>query len=114
MFRLAKYLKPFTILILISIVLLFFQALANLAIHDYMSNIINFGIQQGGIKNAVPEAIRKSQMDKLTIFMDTESRSEVLESYTLFAMTSSDYREYLKKYPRIEYEGIYVLDKISM
>jgi ATP-binding cassette subfamily B protein len=113
MFRLAKYLKPFTVLILISIVLLFFQALANLALPDYMSNIVNFGIQQGGIKNAVPEAIRKSQMDKLTIFMDAKSRSEVLESYTLFAMTSSDYREYLKKYPRIEYEGIYVLNKIS-
>lgn len=113
MFRLAKYLKPFTVLILISIVLLFFQALANLALPDYMSNIVNFGIQQGGIKNAVPEAIRKSQMDKLTIFMDAESRSEVLENYTLFAMTSSDYREYLKKYPQIEYEGIYVFNKIS-
>ncbi|MCD4668974.1 MAG: ABC transporter ATP-binding protein/permease [Actinomycetia bacterium] len=113
MFRLAKYLKPFTILILIAIVLLFLQALANLALPDYMSNIVNFGIQQGGIKNAVPEAIRKNQMDKLIIFMDAESRSKVLESYTLFAMTSSDYREYLKKYPQIEYEGVYVLDKIS-
>jgi len=113
MFRLAKYLKPFTILILVSIVLLFFQALANLALPDYMSNIVNFGIQQGGIKSAVPEAIRKSQMDKLTIFMDAENKSEVLESYTLFAMTSSDYRKYLKKYPFIEYEGIYVLNKIS-
>jgi len=113
MFRLAKYLKPFTVLILISIALLFLQALANLALPDYMSNIVNFGIQQGGIKNAVPEAIRKSQMDKLTIFMDEEGKNEVLESYTLYAMTSSDYREYLKKYPQIEYEGIYVLDKIS-
>ncbi|MCK5567596.1 MAG: ABC transporter ATP-binding protein, partial [Actinomycetia bacterium] len=113
MFRLAKYLKPFTVLILISIVLLFFQALANLALPNYMSNIINVGIQQGGVENAVPEAIRKSQMDKLTIFMDTESKSEVLESYTLVAMTSSDHREYLKKYPQLENEGIYVLNKIS-
>ena len=113
MFRIAKYLKPFTLLILISIVLLFFQAMANLALPDYMSNIVNVGIQQGGIENAVPEAIRKSQMDKLTIFMDSESRSEVLESYTLVAMTSSDHREYLKKYPQLENEGIYVLNKIS-
>ncbi len=113
MFRLAKYLKPFTVLILVSIVLLFFQAMANLALPNYMSNIVNVGIQQGGIENAVPEAIRKSQMDKLTIFMDSESKSEVLESYTLVAMTSSDHREYLKKYPQLENEGIYVLNKIS-
>ena len=113
MFRIAKYLKPFILLILISIVLLFFQAMANLALPGYMSNIVNIGIQQGGIENAVPEAVRKNQMDKLTIFMDDESKSEVLESYTLVAMTSSDYREYLKKYPQIENEGIYLLDKIS-
>ena len=113
MFRLAKYLKPFTVLILISIVLLFFQAMANLALPDYMSNIINVGIQQGGIDNAVPEAIRKSQMDKLTIFMDAEGKSEVLESYTLVAMTSSGYRDYLNKYPQLENEGIYVLNKVS-
>jgi ATP-binding cassette subfamily B protein len=78
-----------------------------------MSNIVNVGIQQGGIDNAVPEAIRKSQMDKLTIFMDAEGKSEVLESYTLVAMTSSEYRDYLKKYPQLENEGIYVLNKIS-
>ena len=72
MFRLAKYLKPFIAIILISVVLLFLQAMANLALPNYMSNIVNVGIQQGGIENAVPEAVRKSQMDKLTIFMDQE------------------------------------------
>jgi len=113
MFRIAKYLKPFIAIILVSVVLLFLQAMANLALPDFMSNIVNVGIQQGGIENAVPEAIRKSQMDKLTIFMDDESRAEVLESYTLAAMTSSDHRDYLKKYPQLENEGIYVLNKIS-
>jgi ATP-binding cassette, subfamily B, multidrug efflux pump len=113
MFRIAKYLKPFTLLIIISVVLLFIQAMANLALPDYMSNIVNVGIQQGGIESAAPEAIRKSQMDKLVIFMDDESKSEVLGSYTLVAMTSSGHREYLKKYPQLEYEGIYILNKIS-
>jgi ATP-binding cassette subfamily B protein len=113
MLRLVKYLKPFTFLIFISIVLLFLQALANLALPDYMSNIVNVGIQQGGIENAVPEAIRKSQMDKLVIFMDEESRSEVLENYTLKDMNSPDYEEYLKKYPQLKNEGIYILNRIS-
>lgn len=113
MFRIAKYLKPFIAIILVSVVLLFLQAMANLALPAFMSNIVNIGIQQGGIESAVPEAVRKSQMDKMTIFMDDESRTEVLESYTLVAMTSSDHREYLKKYPQLENEGIYVLNKIS-
>jgi len=113
MFRIAKYLKPFIAIILVSVVLLFLQAMANLALPDYMSNIVNVGIQQGGIESAVPEAIRKSQMDKLTIFMDDESRSEVLESYTLISGTSQGNSEYLKKYPQLENEEIYVLKKIN-
>ena len=56
MFKLAKYLKPFTALILASIVLLFVQAMCDLSLPDYMSNIVNKGIQQGGIESAVPEA----------------------------------------------------------
>ncbi len=113
MFRIAKYLKPFIAIILVSVVLLFLQAMANLALPNYMSNIVNVGIQQGGIESAVPEAIRKSQMDKLTIFMDDESRSEVLESYTLIGGTSQGNSEYLKKYPQLENEEIYVLNKIN-
>ncbi|HEY4662646.1 MAG TPA: hypothetical protein VIH07_03090, partial [Candidatus Humimicrobiaceae bacterium] len=67
MIRLARYLKPFTLMILIAIVLLFVQGIADLSLPDYMSNIVNNGIQQGGIENAVPEAIRLSEMKKLTI-----------------------------------------------
>ena len=69
MFKLLKYLKPFTVLIIISIALLFGQAMADLSLPDYMSNIVNNGIQQGCIVNAVPDAIRQSEMNKLVIFM---------------------------------------------
>jgi len=113
MFRLLKYLKPFTALIIISIVFLFLQAIANLALPDYMSNIVNIGIQQGGVEDAVPEAISKSKMDELLVFMDEEEKSVILGSYTLKAMTSSDYKDHLKDYPRLMDEGIYVLERIS-
>ena len=113
MLRLLKYLKPFTVLIIISIVFLFLQAIANLALPDYMSNIVNIGIQQGGVEDAVPEAISKGKMDKLLVFMDEEEKSSVLESYTLKAMTSSDYKDYLKKYPSLMDEGIYILERIG-
>jgi ATP-binding cassette subfamily B protein len=113
MIRLARYIKPFIILILIAIVLLFVQAMADLSLPDYMSNIVNNGIQQGGIENAVPEAIRLSEMDKLTIFMSADDKSEILKSYTLIDNKSSDYEKYLKDYPQLEKEPIYVLNKID-
>ncbi len=69
MIRLAKYLKPYIAMILLAIALLFVQAMADLALPDYMSKIVNVGIQQGGISSAVPEAIRSSEMDKLVLFM---------------------------------------------
>ena len=49
MIRLAKYLKPFLPLILLSIVLLFVQGMADLSLPDYIAKIVNTGIQQGGI-----------------------------------------------------------------
>ena len=58
MLRLIKEVKPFVITILIIIALLFMQAMTELALPDYMSNIVNVGIQQNGIENAVPEVIR--------------------------------------------------------
>lgn len=113
MFRLVKYLKPFIAIILIAIALLFIQALCDLALPDYMSNIVNNGIQQSGIINAVPEAIRQSRMDKLTIFMDEADKSEVLSNYTLIDGNSPDYSRYLKIYPALEKEAVYKLNKID-
>ncbi len=67
MSKLIKYLKPFTASILAVIVLFFAQAMFDLSLPDYMSNIVNVGIQQGGIENAVPKVISKSEFDKLTL-----------------------------------------------
>ena len=111
--RLAKYLKPFIPMILIAIVLLFVQALSDLTLPDYMSNIVNNGIQQGGIVNSVPEAIRQNEMNKITIFMSENDKAEVLKNYTLIDNSSSDYDKYLKKYPQLEKEPVFVLNKID-
>jgi ABC-type multidrug transport system fused ATPase/permease subunit len=60
MLRLLKYLKPYLFLILLAIALLFVQANADLALPDYMSKIVNIGIQQGGVENAIPVAVRQT------------------------------------------------------
>lgn len=113
MFKLAKYLKPFTVLILIAIFLLFVQAICDLSLPDYMSNIVNKGIQQGGIVNAVPDAVRQSTMDKLTIFMNDSEKAEVLKSYTLIDKSNVDYDKYVKDYPTLAVEPIYTLNNLD-
>jgi ATP-binding cassette subfamily B multidrug efflux pump len=112
MLRLLKYLKPYTLLILFTIALLFVQANADLALPDYMSNIVNIGIQQGGVANAVPVAIRQTEMNKLTIFMSASDKSRVLSDYTLVDKNSSAYLETVKLYPVIAQEPVYILNKI--
>ncbi|MEI6308117.1 MAG: ABC transporter ATP-binding protein [bacterium] len=113
MLRLVRYLKPYTLLILLSIALLFIQANADLALPDYLSRIVNNGIQQGGVENAVPVAIRASEMDKLLLMMSAEAKDQVLGDYTLVDQDSPDYAQYLSLYPILAKEPIYVLKPIS-
>ena len=129
MIRLAKYFKPFILLILLAIVLLFIQANCDLALPDYMSKIVNNGIQQGGVENAVPRAIRQSEMDRLVLFMSAEDKAEALGDYTLVDETSPDpstalrqaqddssggtYDRCVQDYPALASEPIYVLNDID-
>lgn len=113
MLKLLKYLKPFTVMLIAVIMLLFVQAMCDLALPDYMSNIVNKGIQQGGIVNAVPKAIRKSQMDKLVLFMSPGDKAEVLKNYKLVDKSTTDYNKYVKDYPALAKEPVYILKNID-
>ncbi len=113
MLRLIKYLRPYVFLILLAIALLFVQAFADLALPNYMSEIVNIGIQQGGVENAVPVAIRQAEMNKLTIFMSDSEKTRVLSDYTLKDTNSADYGAAVKLYPDLSKEPVYVLNKVN-
>ena len=113
MIRILKYLKPYLILILIAVGLLFVQANADLALPDYMSKIVNNGIQQGGVENAVPKAIRQSEMDKLVIFLSAPDKALVLGDYTLVDKNSPGYGQYLAEYPALANGPVYVLKSVD-
>ena len=111
--RLVKYLKPYVLLILLAIALLFVQANADLALPDYMSKIVNVGIQQGGVENAVPVAVRQSQMNKLTLFMSADEKTRVLFDYSRVDRDSPDYAAQVTLYPGLSQEPVYVLNKVD-
>ena len=109
MLKLIRYLKPYTVFIIVAVALLFVQAMAELALPDYMSNIVNVGIQQGGIEDAVPEAISKEAFDNVSLFMSGEDKQKALSHYDLITKDSATYEENLKKYPALESKDVYVL-----
>lgn len=116
MFRIIKEIKPFIITILIIIVLLFVQAMTELALPDYMSNIVNIGIQQNGIEDAVPQVIRAEKLDRIKVLLNEEERTLVENSYRLIRKEDIDNKgdnKLLKKYPVLEKESLYVLDAWS-
>ena len=113
MLKLIKYAKPYRWMILLSIALLFAQAMADLTVPDLLARIVNVGIQQGGMETAVPEAIRQSALQKAFLFMNEADRKSVLADYTLVDSSSPDYQTYLQKYPALANEPVYVLKNID-
>ncbi|HND47247.1 MAG TPA: ABC transporter ATP-binding protein [Anaerolineales bacterium] len=108
-----KFVKPYRWMLVLSITLIFAQANLDLALPDYLSRIVNTGIQQGGVEDAMPEAIRASEMDKVIIFLNAQDKEDILASYSLVTDSSPDYDTYLEKYPTLADEPIYVLNDIS-
>jgi len=113
MLKLMKFVKPYRWMLLLSITLIFAQANLDLALPDYLSRIVNTGIQQGGVEDAMPEAIRASEMDKVVIFLSAEDKEDILASYSLVTDSSPNYETYLEQYPTLANEAVYVLNDIG-
>jgi len=109
--KVLRYVKPYTLLVLAAVLFVFIQAMSELTLPDYMSKIVNVGIQQSGIENAVPEAISSSTMEKVLLFVPQDKKDDILNMYKLLTKGSDDYSSYLKKYPLLSKEDIYVLKK---
>ena len=63
------------------IVILFVQAYCDLSLPAYTSDIVNVGIQQGGIEDQIPETISVEEMERLLLFVPQDSQQKVLDAY---------------------------------
>jgi len=111
--RLMRYLRPYLGLVLAAIALLYGQANCDLALPDYMSKIVNVGIQQGGVESPVPDAMRATTMVRLALFMDEGMAARVAADYTLVASGSAESKQLEAKYPAAAKEDLYVLKPID-
>ena len=83
MLRLLKYLKRSFLPIIAVLALLILEAYCDLALPQYTSDIVNVGIQQGGIEDIAPTEIRTSEMEKLLLFMEEEDQNTVESHYEI-------------------------------
>lgn len=105
----GKYLKPFAFVVLICLVLLFGQAICDLSLPNLMSDIVNVGIQQGGLDQGAPEAISEDGMELLRFFMTEQDRQWMDEGYVLADPGSSESEAFSGKYPKLQEESVYLL-----
>lgn len=80
--KLLKYLKGFKIAMLSLVVILGVRVVAELALPTYTSNIVDTGIQQSGIEDAVPSKISEKSLNTLELFMSDDEIKQVTENYT--------------------------------
>ena len=114
MLKVLKNLKESWISVIAIILLLIVQATGDLTLPDYTSKIVNVGIQNGGIEDVAPDVIRKTTMDSLLLF--TEDDDKILSDYKEISkenLNEDEYNKLVKKYPALEKETLYKLNKIS-
>ena len=81
MLKLKKYLKPYLLLLVLGIAFLFGQAMLELSLPNYMSDIVNVGLQQGGITSAAPQVISADALGLMEQFMSDQDRETVQDAY---------------------------------
>ena len=82
MTKIFKQLARHWAVCLVVFALLFVQAYCDLSLPDYTSKIVDTGIQQGGIESPLPDTVRQSTLDALSLLMREEDAAAFQNAYT--------------------------------
>lgn len=99
---LKTYLKPFAALVLACILLLFGQAMCDLTLPNLMSDIVNTGIQLGGVDEAAPAVLNQQAVDLLALFMNDAEAGTFKNAYTSVEHGSDEETKLAKTYENIK------------
>lgn len=99
---LKTYLKTFAALVLACILLLFGQAMCDLTLPNLMSDIVNTGIQLGGVDEAAPAVLNQQAVDLLTLFMNDAEAGTFKNAYTPVEHGSDEETKLVKTYENIK------------
>ncbi len=80
--KLLKFLKPYAGAVVAIVCILVVQAYCDLSLPTYTSDIVNVGIQQGGIDETVPDTISKKDLNHLLLLVKSDQQDTVKNAYT--------------------------------
>ena len=80
--NLFKYAASYWKAMIAIVLILVEQAYCDLSLPAYTSDIVNVGIQQGGIEDEVPRQIATEEMEKLLLFVSEDDQQTVMDAYT--------------------------------
>ena len=105
----ARYIKPFLGIVLVCLILLFGQAMCDLSLPNLMSDMVNVGIQQSGIQEGAPSALRQEGLELISNFASAEDKTLLEDSYYTIEPGSSEAQRLAEEYPLAREEAICVL-----
>jgi len=89
--KVLSFFKPYSGMLILSVLFLFLQAFSNLSLPDYMSSIVNIGIQQNGIEYAIPEYIADEDFEQIKVFLDQDEQNIMQASYERVSIEGPHY-----------------------
>ena len=105
--HILKILKKMIIPIIFIVVFLAVQALLDLSLPTYTSDIVNNGIVKYGITENYPEVIRESEYNKLSNYLTDEEKVILNDSYSLITKGNVNY---IDTYNILNTENIYIVN----
>ena len=112
MLKLKNYFKKFWAPILLCVGLLFLQSQSELALPDYMSDIVSVGIQAGGFDSAVSDVLSEDTYNHLLVLIDKDDQDFFKQSYKLVDSKDID-KDTLDKFPNAKGQNIYTLKDLN-
>jgi ATP-binding cassette subfamily B protein len=109
MLKLVRYMRPFVASVILIFALLFVQAMTDLSLPDYMSSIVNVGIQQNGIDQTWPDVLRASRLEQLALLVPDQALTELRQAYTVLdrsQLNDADYQAAVVRYPLLAEEPV--------
>ncbi len=79
--KIFKYPAKYWYAIIAVLLLLIVQASSDLSLPSLTSDIVDVGIQQGGLEQSTPDKIRKSTLQGLELFMTEEEKQTIEDNY---------------------------------
>lgn len=112
MLKLKHYFKKFWAPILLCVGLLFMQSQSELALPDYMSDIVSVGIQAGGFDSAVSDVLSEETFNYLLVLLNEDDQTILEDSYQLVTSKDID-QDLLDKFSKAKGKNLYELKELD-